>query len=298
VVADPGYFSGMAFELDPNKPIPKAVRSTAEKQLKKIVKALSSQAGLDPDEATHDARKRTKKLRALLRLVRPELGDEVYRRENRALRDAARQLSAVRDAWVLVEALDDLDVPAPELRTVLVSEYRDLQTDREEHGRLPQAAEQYELVLARVADWRLADRGWKSLADGLEKVVRDGRRHMDKACSRGGPEEFHEWRKQAKYLRHQLELVRPAWPDVLEGMASTASRIGDLLGADHDLAVLRERAQGETALGPETRESLLDRIDERRREVQQEAIALGRRLYSEKPAALTNRLGRLWNVAA
>ncbi|HKN40971.1 MAG TPA: CHAD domain-containing protein [Acidimicrobiia bacterium] len=101
----------MTFTLDPAKPIPKAVRKATEKQLRKIVAALTGQAGLDPDEAAHDARKRAKKLRALLRLVRPELGDDVYRRENRALRDAARRLSPVRDAWVLVETLDGLVTP-------------------------------------------------------------------------------------------------------------------------------------------------------------------------------------------
>src|ERR1041384_5148276 len=117
----------MCFTLDPGEPIPEAVEKPAAKQLTKIWDALSGQSGVDPDEATHDARKRTKKLRALLRLVRPELGDDVYRRENRALRDASRRLSGVRDAWVLVEALDDLGLPddsvAP-LRAALMGEYR------------------------------------------------------------------------------------------------------------------------------------------------------------------------------
>ena len=296
----------MSFTLDPTKPIPDAVRSTAEEQLRDIVEALSGEAGLNPDEATHDARKRTKKLRALLRLVRPELGDKVYRRENRALRDAARRLSAVRDAWVLVEALDGLLAPAGELtehsvaplRSELVQEHRALQAGQGEHDALGRAAADYERVLARVSRWTLPDRGWKSLGDGLATVVQDGRRQMARASSRGRVEDFHEWRKQVKYLRHQLELVRPAWPDVLDAMADTAADIGDLLGSDHDLAVLRERVLGVPELTVETREALLNRIDERRWECQREALALGRRLYAEKPAALTNRLGRLWKAAA
>ena len=43
---------------------------------------------------------------------------------------------------------------------------------------------------------------------------------------------------------------------------------------------------------------LLDRIDTRRKEHQREALALGRRLYAEKPSTLRQRLGRLWNAAA
>src|SRR5256885_13935531 len=158
----------MSFTLDPGKSIPEAVRATAGKQLTKAVEALAGDAGLDPDEDTHDARKRTKKLRALLRLVRRELGDDVYRRENRALRDAARRLSPVRDAWVLVEALDGLVTPpdddlSPEsvaaLRAVLVRDHRALQTGQGEDDALVQAASELERVLARGSRWPLGDHG-------------------------------------------------------------------------------------------------------------------------------------------
>jgi hypothetical protein len=81
-------------------------------------------------------------------------------------------------------------------------------------------------------------------------------------------------------------------------MAGTADEIAELLGADHDLAVLREKVIGEPVLSPEAHQALLDRIDERRSGHQQEAIRLGRRLYAEKPSSLTQRLGRLWKAAA
>jgi CHAD domain-containing protein len=297
----------MSFTLDPNRSIPKAVKKTARKQLSNALAALSGEAGLDPDEAAHDARKRTKRVRALLRLVRRELGDDVYRRENRALRDASRRLSPVRDAWVLIEALDDLVTPADDelsaesvagLRAVLAGEHRSLQAGQGEEDTLQQAAMEYEEVLARVSSWPLRDHGWRSLDDGMAAVARQGHQLMAKACAKGRAEDFHEWRKQVKYLRHQFELLRPAWPDLLHAMASTADEIGELLGADHDLAVLRERVLSEPVMAPATQKALLDRIDERRRDYQQEAIVLGRRLYAEKPSALTHRLGRLWKVAA
>ena len=50
------------------------------------------------DERAHDARKQLKQARAVLRLLRAELGDTVYRRENRVLRDASRTISPLRDA--------------------------------------------------------------------------------------------------------------------------------------------------------------------------------------------------------
>jgi CHAD domain-containing protein len=297
----------MSFTLDPTEPIPNTIQAVAEAELDKITEALSGQAGLDPDQATHDARKRTKKLRALLRLVRPALTKDVYRRENGALRDAARQLSAVRDAWVLVEALDGLVTPVTDdltehavapLRAGLVREYRALQTRRDEHDALGLAAAEFEQVRARVSRWTVADHGWSSLGEGLETVVRRGRHCMARAGSRGHTDDFHEWRKQVKYLRHQLELLRAAWPGVLEAMAGTAAETGDMLGTDHDLAVLRARVLSEGTLAPATGRALLARLDERRRECQQAAFVLGHKLYAEKPSALTHRLGRLWRSAA
>ena len=297
----------MSFALDPARPIPKAVRKAAAKELRKSVEGLTGQSELGPDEAAHDARKRTKKVRALLRLARTELGDRAYRRENRALRDAARLLSPVRDACVLVEALDDLVTPPDEdlspeavaaFRAVLTGEHRKLQTGQERDGAMTQAAEAYERVLARIDRWPLKDHGWASLDDGVEDTFRRGRQAMKRARSNGRADDFHEWRKQVKYLRHQFGLLREVWPDVLEAMEDTADELGERLGADHDLAVLRERVETEQSLAPHVRTALLRRIDTRRKGHQRVALALGSRLYAEKPAALGQRLGRLWNAAA
>ena len=297
----------MAFALDPRKPIPAAVRKAAAEELRTSVEGLTGQAELGPDEAAHDARKRTKKVRALLRLARTELGDGAYRRENRALRDAARLLSPVRDAWVLVEALDDLVTPPDEdlsaegvaaFRAVLTGEHRKLQTGQERDGALTQAAEAYERVVARIDRWPMQDHGWASLDEGVEDTFRRGRRAMKRAKTSGRADDFHEWRKQVKYLRHQFGLLREVWPEVLEAMEDTADELGERLGADHDLAVLRERVETEQSLAPGVREALLRRIDKRRKEHQRTAIALGSRLYAEKPAALRQRLGQLWNAAA
>ena len=60
------------------------------------------------DEQIHRARKDMKAARATLRLLRPLLSKAAYQRENHALRDAARALSAARDDTVLVKSLEEL----------------------------------------------------------------------------------------------------------------------------------------------------------------------------------------------
>lgn len=297
----------MAITLDPATPIPEAVRTAAETELRQVIMALTGRAEVGPDEAAHEARKRTKKLRALLRLASRELGDDVYRRENRALRDAARQLSAVRDAAVLVESLDRLVAPSdgefsPQavaaLRALLVAEHRALRGDEGDGEVQARAATDFEHILVRVERWPLRNRGWHSVEAGLENVARRGRAAMRAARAKGRSEDFHQWRKQVKYLRHQFAFLRELWPDVLDAMEGTADELGELLGTDHDLAVLRERVEAEPVLDEATRSGLLKRIDERRAELQGQAIALGRRLHAEKPSSLARRLGKLWKAAA
>src|SRR5262249_26458757 len=98
----------MSFQFKPDESIKRGIRRMARKQLDKAIEELTGQGGVRRDEVVHDVRKRCKRLRGLLRLVRDGLGDARYREENVCLRDAARPLTEVRDARVLVDVLDRL----------------------------------------------------------------------------------------------------------------------------------------------------------------------------------------------
>src|ERR1700694_1625249 len=90
----------MAYEFLPGEPIPDAVRRIYGEQIDRI--GVHVAAG-----EVHEARKRMKETRALLRLVRKALGDE-FVVENTWLRDAAHSLTAARDAEAMVETLEKL----------------------------------------------------------------------------------------------------------------------------------------------------------------------------------------------
>ncbi len=65
-------------------------------------------APVDPAELVHDARKAIKRMRALARLLRHELGEPEFRRVNDSLRSAAQRLAGARDAEVRLATLDAL----------------------------------------------------------------------------------------------------------------------------------------------------------------------------------------------
>jgi len=254
----------------------------------------------------HGARKQLKRARATLRLIREAVGDERYRRENIAARDAARPLSQARDAEVLSDALAGLlerfGSDASGLQVAPLQQR--LTTDRRSAAQSLPAKQLGEIkralkrCLTRAQAWRLESSGWSSLETGLRATYRRARRALRKARAERATEDLHEWRKQTKYLWHQLQILAPLATGPVGELADEFHHLADYLGDEHDLAVLRERVATPAGELSVTRQALLSRIDERRSDCQRDAIALGHRLYAEKPSALAQRLGRLWKTAA
>lgn len=296
----------MADELRRDESGTRGVRRLIRKQLRKALGALAGRPPLT-DDAVHDARKQLKRIRANLRLLRGALGPRSYRRENTWAREAARPLTEVRDARVLLETLRRLaDHFRGELdRRALGRVRRALERYREEvrrrvleEGDLLAETAALEGMGERLKRWPVGRRGWSILGAGLGRVYRAGRDALRVARQDPSVENLHEWRKQAKYLRYQLEALRRTWPVALEGLAAEARTLADLLGDDHDLAILGQKLQGETERFPDrdTVEALVELIDRRRAELQEEAWNVGRHLYGDRPKAFVDRLGNCWHA--
>jgi hypothetical protein len=76
--------------------------------------------------------------------------------------------------------------------------------------------------------------------------------------------------------------------------------VADLLGDDHDLAVLREYAlRHPQCFGDESsKQALLAVLDRRRDALQRRAIKLGRRLYKPSPKRFVATIERGWDKRA
>jgi CHAD domain-containing protein len=85
--------------------------------------AIAALSAEQSDEAVHKARKAAKRSRAALRLLRESLGPSGYHRGNRAIRDAAKPLTAVRDAFMLRKVLHRMPNRPRALEHGLKSEY-------------------------------------------------------------------------------------------------------------------------------------------------------------------------------
>jgi CHAD domain-containing protein len=268
-------------------------------------------------EAVHTSRKATKRIRALLRLVRSELGEQIYRYENAAMRDTSRLLSEVRTSAVLVNAARDIrDIYAPILASGTFDETVERltgQRDRieqrvmEDPDVVPRVVSNLERARQRYGSWP-ADANarsvygvgirhvYRAIGPGLAKTHSRGRAEMVSAYRKPSPMAFHQWRKRAKYLKHQMEILTPLWPEVMIGMTLTLDRIAEVLGQDRDLAELLETLATRRDICPNPLErSLMSALAEQRRsDLQTAARILGRRIYAERPEAFSARLGAYW----
>jgi CHAD domain-containing protein len=308
--ASRGREAARAYRLGGGEFVPDGMRRIARGQLDAAVEELEGQPNRKLDEAVHETRKRLKRLRAALRLERFAIGDEIYRRENAAFRDLGQRLSAPRDAMVLIETLDELserfgdELPPDQtgaLRNQLEQGHRRaLAKLRRDRATID--AVRAELADARVrsASWIYTSEGFDALRPGLQRIYRRGRRSMRAAAEEPSDEHLHEWRKRAKDLWHALQILRPAAPKRMKARARQAHRLSDLLGDDHDLAVLREHvAQADGAFEQETtRTALLSLIDRRRGSLQREALRLGGRVYARRPKRFARSVERGWQKRA
>jgi hypothetical protein len=242
-------------------------------------KALAAASARDKPAASriHEVRRRTKKLRGLLRLVRPDF--PTFRSEDRAIRDVARVLADARDERVLRQALADLfgwaEIAAPTLPPSPEAQLREEQA-------LAQAKAMLEGIIQRLSDWPTADIDARTLRRGLAAIYRAGRKTRISALSSLDAEDLHEWRKLVKYHATQLDLLATT-PEV-DARQKEAASLGTLLGTHHDLAMLSERLAHE----PEHFGRDFDRDDvgfvlERRRTETEAAIAaMAERVFGEK----------------
>jgi CHAD domain-containing protein len=121
---------------------------------------------------------------------------------------------------------------------------------------------------------------------------------MAEAGRRPTADNFHTWRKRAKYLRHQVEIITPLFPEVLDGYGAALTRLGDVLGQEHDLVELLRflASRPDLAADPVERSMLVALVQHRRAELQTAAMSLGSRVYAESPDRFIRRIGDYWNA--
>ena len=291
----------MAYRFTLEQSVVQNVRRIALAEVESAL-ALCGNDGGDREDTVHDLRKKCKRMRGLIRLMRGPLeADGKYEADNAFFRDAARALGSVRDSQVMIETYDktmkrfagevDRRHLAP-IRRALTLHERAVNRRDDLAARLAAFRDRMLEAREHIEDWRIEDDGYEAVREGFTRSYRRGRKAMAAAFIGPTDENFHAWRKHAKYHWYHTRLLEPVWKSEMKARRREAKELGEVLGDHHDLAMLRGHLAGQNGRVHEFN-ALMDR---RSVELAASARILGERLYAAKPKALAADVGNWWHA--
>ena len=248
-------------------------------------------------------------LRALLALYGDVLSQTAHRDLDHRCRDMARALAGTREIQAMLDSIAHLEARfgrgrqaggvLTALRTTL-DEQRRAASDSGAAASPPLAGlhGDLEVTAGLLAALEIEQDGYLAIRGGLERTYRASRRWRGQAYADGADETFHEWRKHLQRHWRHMQLLLPAWPQQLQPRARMARDISEILGQDHDLAVLGQhlgkagRSLG-TAAQVRACRALCRRLQT---ELRSAVRADGERLFSEPAKAFGARIGGYWEI--
>lgn len=291
----------MGYYIEQGEKLEDAMQRIAIEQIDKAIDEIND-AALERSEIVHQVRKRCKKIRGLLRLVRP--GIDFYSAENKAFRNAARRLSQARDLQAMTETYDlVMDEYEPRvkrqdfggIRRTLTLRKQEIVSSDAMGERLCKFHAEMVDARQRVADWKLEKSAGKALSKGVRKTYGRAVDAMAQAYDTRSSADFHEWRKRAKYHWYHARLMKELWPEVIKPYRNEVKRVSSALGDHHDLAVLADKLRSDRQLFGDADEvaELADMADELRCRIGDTIAERGRLVFSSKPKQLGKAARRM-----
>jgi CHAD domain-containing protein len=269
----------MPFYLFRNEPIAPGLRRIAREQIL-IGLRDSEDTTAAGSRGVHSLRIRCKKLRGLLRLPQPLMGDS-FELEDQRIREAAKRLAQNRDRQVIARtiALFGGSVPEPETEQTRVS-----QQDIEESRRILQGC------LAAIDDWPLDLHGFYDIAPGFADTYRKCLDAWRNVLALQSDQNFHKLRKWEKYHWYHIRILERLNKPVLRKRRKRLRKLQLALGDAHDLAVLQD------FLGQQrnTDQQMLKKVMERKAGLYAKALRTGHKLFGVPDSELVAEFSRYW----
>ena len=295
----------MAYRFKRGEKVEPGVQRIAAQQLDELLSEFDDPS-ISVDERIHSSRKRGKKVRGLLRLVRPALGS-TYRAENEALREAARLLSPARDGQIIIAAFDLIKRDAAAVKSIgaAYSSVREslLERRQEQLGepsdlqdRLAEYRARIAAVRNRIDDWRLSKKGVRAARQGFQRTYAAAKCAFESTRGNGAPDAFHQWRRRVKDHWCHLLLLENLWPPVIKSHSDRVNELAGHLGEANDLAVLLDvlRSNPDEFGEAEPMQVIVKLASERQERLQSKAKGLGAEFFQAKPKRLARPIAELW----
>lgn len=298
----------MSLYIDNNIKFSHGLNAAIHNECNKVLNEIHKDADENPHYVVHNVRKALKKIRAGLRLFR-YTDEKFYKKQNTFFRDEGRRISEVRDASSVIEALDKLITHYHEqLYNNTFNQFKHFLEKRKDgianeviHKKrvLDTIEDQLRTKCEAIESWGLEKaNGFKGLAPGVKKVYKRGQKAFKETKGSATSPNLHEWRKRVKYLRYQLILLQRIWPPPLKAWQKELHKLSDYLGGDRDLYMLHNVVKNNAGAFKDTQshQLLSTLIEGHRKQLQQEAILTGEKLYHLDKDTFVSLLAKAWEA--
>ncbi len=242
--------------------------------------------------AVHAARKGLRRARAVLDLVAGALPKSERRAVGRALQEARRALSSIRDHTVAPETLGLLPLDDEDRATAkrildnaaeaLPAAQEIKQLLAESAARAAAQGEALEAALPAEIDFDL-------VLDGLRGVYAEARRA--RRAGKRSKQWFHTWRRRSKELGYQLEVLASHAGARVAAIHGEIEGLSDTLGPVVDLVMVREFvATHNQGVAPDDLARLKTAIDAQLTDLMKSTRKSGRDTFAQKPKKFGKRL--------
>jgi CHAD domain-containing protein len=293
----------VGFRLETGQAVSSEIRRIVLQQLDRATSELTAIGDPESDQAIHDARRRVKKIRAIIRLVRPVL-DKAHRADPE-LRRVSKLLAPVADGQGVIDTLNLMvkryrrELPkkmAVAIRNGLIDRSRQIDSKASKDGVLEQAQTTLRAERQRVKQWRLRAEGFRALAPGLKNSVRRARGSMMTAWLDPTAQNHHTWRRHVKNHWFHVRLLSARCGYRLQPYQRQLEALDGILGEYHNLVLLHEVLVSDSTLAKNEIARCLRIVQRYQAELRRQSQLLGIRVYSEKPRRFVRRVRELWDA--
>jgi CHAD domain-containing protein len=250
----------------------------------------------------YNLRKRVKSLRALLKLLRKDLGEEFLKKNNFTLRDLNRRSAAIRNFSALIKVCEilkseQIDLECSQaldlLQDRIQSDFNNIKSKTDYSSLFGYYKIQLEKYKGRLSHQEINSNRFSAVKYGLNKIYSEGRKFLTLSIDDPKTETLHDLRKSTKDLFYSLRSLIPLWEPVLSGYTKEIKLLSDILGELHDLFELKLYIQS-LIDNPFDFSSVILFIESQSESLLNQCITLGKKIYAETDDQFTERLKKYY----
>ena len=246
---------------------------------------------IENDELVHTLRKRVKNLRTILKLLRKEVGEDFYKKNNSLLRDINRRSSSIRNYFALINLVEhNLNQSENEkffeaLNLLLIrlrTDFDNVRNQTDYSTLFSHYDSQLNKYCSHLKKLKETQNKFNLLKAGFVKIYSEGKELLNICLINSSDDNLHEWRKCSKDYYYITLSLSPIWKPVFEPLAKEIKTLSDMLGQINDYYELSHYIQ--TLIdNPFDFTMIFDLIDSSRLKLLEDSYKLGKRIYAVSP---------------